>query len=77
MHRELCGISDLIHVVDGIDLVYRYWRFWTARRMRRPAPVAFLTLGLIRDVTKVCQDKDWLFKDRERFLAYKTDLLLL
>ena len=53
MDRELCGIHDLFHVVDGFDLVFRYRRFWTARKMRQPAPVPISILGLLQDLTKV------------------------
>ena len=76
MHPELCGIDDLIHVSDGIDLFFRYRRLWTVKKMRRPAPSAILILGLIRDLTKVCRADNWLFEDRAPFLAYKTDLLV-
>ena len=27
MHREISGIDDLMHVADGIDLIFRYRRF--------------------------------------------------
>ena len=27
MHREICGIDDLMHIADGIDLFFRYRRF--------------------------------------------------
>ena len=76
MHREICGINDLIHVADGINLLFKYRRFWTAAKMRRSAPSAISILGLIGDPQKVCQTNDWLFKDRAPFLVYKVDLLL-
>ena len=63
MHRELWGISHLLHVADGINLVFRYQRHCTARKIRQPARVAVLLLGLIRDLTKVCHVDDWLFED--------------
>ena len=44
--------------------------------MKRVAPVAVSILGVIRDLQKVCQTKDWLFEDRAPFLTYKVDLLL-
>ena len=34
MHREICGIYDLMHVADGIDLFFRYRRFRTLEKMR-------------------------------------------
>ena len=76
MHRDIYGINDLIHVADGIDLFFKYRRFWTVSKMRRSAPSAIWILGLIRDLQKVCQTNDWLFEDRAPFLAYKVDLLL-
>ena len=76
MHRESCGIDDLIHVADGIDLFFKYRRFWTAAKMRRSAPSAISFLELIRDLQKVCQTNNQLFADRAPFLAYKVDLLL-
>ena len=76
MHREISGIDDLMHVADGIDLVFRYRRLWTVDKMRRVAPVAVSILGLIRDLQKVWQTNDRLFEDRAPFLAYKVDLLL-
>ena len=76
MHREICRIDDLIHVADGIDLVFKYRRFWTAAKMRRSAPAAISILALIGDLQKVCQTNDWLFEDRAPFFAYKVDLLL-
>ena len=75
-HRELCGISNLVHVVDAIDLVFGYRRQWVARKMRRSGPVAVSILGLIRDLTKLGQVNGWLFEDPAPFLAYKADLLL-
>ena len=76
MHREISGIDDLINVADGIDLIFKYRRFWTHEKMRREAPVAVSIMGVIRDLQKVCQSNDWLFEDRAPFLAYKVDLLL-
>ena len=76
MHREICGIDDLMHVAEGIDLFFRYRHFWTVDKMRRAAPSAVSILGLIKDLQKVCQTNDWLFEDRVPFLAYKVDLLL-
>ena len=35
MHREICGIDEPMHVADGIDLLFRYRRFWTLEKMRR------------------------------------------
>ena len=75
MHREICGIDDLLHVADDFDLLFKYRRFWTLRKMRRSAPSAFSILGLSRDLQKACQTNDWLFADRAPFLAYKVDLL--
>ena len=75
MHREISGIDDLMHVADEIDLIFRYRRIWTEDKMKRVAPVAVSILGVIRDLQKVCQTDDWLFKDRAPFLAYKVDLL--
>ena len=68
MHREICGIDDLMHVAAGIDLLFRYGRFWTLEKMRPSAPSAVSILGL-------CQRNDWLFEDQAPFLAYKVDLL--
>ena len=34
MHREISVIDDLMHVADGIDLIFRYRRFWTVDKMR-------------------------------------------
>ena len=76
MHREISGMNDLMHVADGIDLIFRYRRLWTEDRMKRVAPVAVSILEVIRDFQKVCQTNDWLFEDRAPFLAYKVDLLL-
>ena len=76
MHREISGIDNLINVADGIDLIFKYRRFWTHERMRREAPVAVSIMGVIRGLQKVCQANDWLFEDRAPFLAYKVDLLL-
>ena len=76
MHREILGIDDLINVADGIDLIFKYRRFWTQERMKREAPVAVSIMGVIRDLQKVCQANDWLFENRAPFLAYKVDLLL-
>ena len=76
MHREISGIDDLINVADGIDLIFKYRRFWTHERMKREAPVAVSIMGVICDLQKVCQANDWLFEDRAPFLAYKVDLLL-
>ena len=33
MHREISGIDDLMHVADGIDLIFRYPRLWTEDKM--------------------------------------------
>ena len=33
MHRGVCGINDLIHVANRIDLFSKYRRFWTAAKM--------------------------------------------
>ena len=57
MHRETCGIDDLMHVADGIDLLFRYRRFWTSEKMRRSAASAVSILGLIQDLQKVCQNE--------------------
>ena len=50
MHREICGIDDLMHVADGIDLFFTYRRFWTVDKMLLAAPSAVSILGLIRDL---------------------------
>ena len=76
MHREISGIDDLMHVTDGIDLIFRYRRYSTVDKMRRAAPSAVSILGLVRDLQKVCQTKDWLFEDQAPLCAYKVDLLL-
>ena len=76
MHRVISGINDLMHLADGIGLIFRYPRNWTVDKMRGVAPVAVSILGFIRDPQKVCQTNDWLFKDRAPFLAYKVDLRL-
>ena len=76
MHQQVCGIYDLMHVAHGIDLFFRYRRFWTADKMRQAAPSAVSILGFIRDLKKACQTNDWLFEVRAPFLAYKVDLLL-
>ena len=52
MHPEISGIDDLINVADGIDLIFKYRRFWTHERMRREAPVAVSIMGVIRDLPK-------------------------
>ena len=77
MHRGISGIDDLMRVADGIDLIFRYRRFWTVDEMHRAAPSAVSILGLAQDLQKVCQTKDWLSEDRAPFLAYKVNLLLL
>ena len=76
MHRELYGIDNMLHVAEGIDLFFKYRRFWTVGKMRQPAASAILILGLIRDLTKVCRADDWIFQDGAPFLANKIDLLL-
>ena len=76
MHQKISGIDDLMHVADGIDLIFRYQRLWTVDKMKRVAPVAVLILGVIQDLQNVCQTYNWLFEDRAPFLAYKVDLLL-
>ena len=40
IHQKICGIDELMHVPDGIDIFFRYQRFWTADKMRRAAPSA-------------------------------------
>ena len=47
MHREICGIDDLMHVAYGIHLLFRYRFFWTLAKMRPSAPSAISILGLI------------------------------
>ena len=47
MHREIRGIHNLIHVADGINLLFKYRRFWTNAKMCRSAPSAISILGLI------------------------------
>ena len=47
MHREICGINDLIPVSDGLNLLFKYRRFWTVAKMRRAAPSAIPIIGLI------------------------------
>ena len=47
MHREISGIDDVMHVADGIDLIFRYRRLWTEDKMKRVAPVAVSILGVI------------------------------
>ena len=76
MHREICGIDDLMHGAVQIDLFFRYRRFWTVDKMRRAAPSAVSILGLVRDLQKICQTNDCLFEDRAPFLAYKVDFSL-
>ena len=76
MHPEICGIGDLIHVADGVDLFFKYQRLLTVAKMRRPARSAISILGLIRDLTKVFQTDHWPFEHRALFFAYQTDLLL-
>ena len=63
MHREICGIDDLIHVANRVDLFFENRRFWTVAKMPGPAPSAFSILGLIQDHRKVCQTDDGLFKN--------------
>ena len=75
MHREISGIDNLMHVADGIELIFRYRRLWTVDRMKGVEPVAVSFLGLIRGLQKVCQTNNWLFEDRAPFLAYKVDFL--
>ena len=58
MHREICGIDDLIHVADGNDLFFKYPHFWTVSRRRRSAPPGISILGIFRDLQKVCQTND-------------------
>ena len=31
MHRELCGIADLIHAADRVEVLSQYQCFWTVR----------------------------------------------
>ena len=50
MHREISGIDDLMHVADGIHLVFRYQRLWTEDKMKRVAPVAVSILGVVPDL---------------------------
>ena len=69
MHQEICVIEDLIHVADGINLLFRDQGLWTAAKMRRSAPSAISILGFLRDLQKVCGTNDWLFEDRAAFLA--------
>ena len=76
MNRQICGIEDLIHVADGMDVFFMYRRSWTVSKMRRSAPPAVSILGLIQYLQKVSQTNDWLFEDRAPFLAYMVDLLL-
>ena len=76
MHRELCGIDDLIHIADRIDLFFEYRHFRTVGKMRPRGPSAISILGLILDLTRVCQKDDWLLQDRASFLGHKTELLL-
>ena len=76
MHREISGIDDLMHVADGIGLIFRYRHFWTVDKMRRAAPSAVSIIELIGDLQKVCQTNDWLLEDVAPFLAYKVDLLI-
>ena len=73
MHPQLCRLNNLIHVADGIDLFFKYRRFWTVGKMRRPAPSAISILGLLWNLTKVCQKDNWSFQDGAPFSAYKTD----
>ena len=54
MHRDICGIEDLMHVAYGIDLLFKYRRFWTLAKKRRSAPSAISIVALIRDHQKVC-----------------------
>ena len=76
MHREISGIDDLMHVADGIDLIFRNRRLWTVDKMKGVAPIAVSIPRLIRDLQKVCQTNDWLFEDQAPFLAYEVHLLL-
>ena len=76
MHREICGIDDLMHIADGIGLFFRYRRFWTVDKMRRAAPFAVSILGLLQDLQKVCKTNNSFFEDRAPFLAYKVVLFL-
>ena len=76
VHREICGMEDLIQVADEIDLLFKWEHFRTAAKMRRSAPAAIMILGLIPDLQKVPQRNDWFFEDRASFPAYKVDLLL-
>ena len=73
MHGEISGIDDLMHVADGMDLIFRYRRLETEDRMKQVAPVAVSILGVIGDLQKVCQTNHWLFGDRAPFSAYKVD----
>ena len=47
MHREISGIDDLMHIADGIDLIFRYRRLWTEDKMKGVAPVAVSILGVV------------------------------
>ena len=76
MHREISGIDGLMHVADGIDLIFRYRRYWTVDKMHLAASSAVSILWLVRDLQRVCQRQDWLIKERAPFLAYKVDILL-
>ena len=55
MHRDISQIDDLMHVADGIHLIFRYQPLWTEDKMKRVAPVAVSILGVVRDLQKVCQ----------------------
>ena len=60
-HREICGMDDLMHVADGIDLLFRYRRFWTLAKMRLSASSGISILWLNRDLHEVYQTDDRLF----------------
>ena len=69
MHRKISGIDDLMHIAEGIDLIFRYRRLWTEDKMKLRAPVAVPILGVVGDLQKVCQTNDWLLEDRAPVLA--------
>ena len=50
MHREISGTDDLMHIADGIDLIFRYQRLWTEDKMKRVARIAVSIFAVIRDL---------------------------
>ena len=75
MLQELCGVSNLIHVVDRIDVIFRYRGFWTVKKMRRLGPVAVSvleqTIGWLRIKHPSSRTRLVCFFDGTNFKAFQ------